>query len=260
MSHWEAVPDPRVAALVERVSFSRDDGAGPYPAVRVVPDGGVDLLFSVAADGACTAQLFGLKTRALWVSSPDPRENVALRLRPGAAQRLFGVTACALADAAPQLRDLAGARAAELCARIGAARTPRARQAAVERALARWAAPARAPDAGDALLHRTVMEIRRRRGALRIGPLADALGVGARRLERLFLERVGVAPKAYARIVRFFAAFQALGAGGDPLETALAHGFFDQAHLCRDFRELAGEPPRRIFPSARSGDPDSLGA
>ncbi|HXX46936.1 MAG TPA: DUF6597 domain-containing transcriptional factor, partial [Myxococcota bacterium] len=171
MSYWEAAPDPRVAALVERVSFSRDEGAGPYPPVRVVPDGGVDLLFSVAVDGACAGQLFGLKTRPLWASAPGWRENVALRLRPGAAQRLFGVPAHALADAAPELRDLAGASAAELCARIGAAASLRGRQVEAERALARWAAPARAPDAGDALLHRMVTEIRRRRGALRVGPL-----------------------------------------------------------------------------------------
>jgi len=102
VSYWEAAPDPRIAEFVERVCFSRDDGAGPVPAVRVVPDGAVDLLFSSARDGACTAHLFGLKTRALLVASAGRCENVALRLRPGAAERLFRVPARSLTDAAPE--------------------------------------------------------------------------------------------------------------------------------------------------------------
>ncbi|HXZ86661.1 MAG TPA: DUF6597 domain-containing transcriptional factor [Myxococcota bacterium] len=260
MSYWEAAPDPRIAEFVERVCFSRDDGAGPVPAVRVVPDGAVDLLFSSARDGACTAHLFGLKTRALLVASAGRCENVALRLRPGAAERLFRVPARSLTDAAPELRALAGARVDALCERVAAARSPGARQRAIEHALAEWAAPARPLDASDALLHRMVTEIRRRRGGLRVGALADACGVGARRLERLFLARIGVGPKAYARIVRFFAAYQTLRGGADPLEAALAHGFFDQAHLCRDFRALAGAAPRRIFPSGEAAAVDSLGA
>jgi methylphosphotriester-DNA--protein-cysteine methyltransferase len=258
VSYWEAAPSESARAWVERACFSRDDGPAPFPAVRVVPDGAVDLLFSVAVDGRCQARLFGLKTQALSVQSPEPCENLALRLRPGAAHRLFGVPAAALCDGAPELGALVGGRADALCERIAAARDPGERQRVAERALAEWSRAVRAADADDALLHRIVSEIRRRRGALRIGPLADALGVGARKLERLFRARVGVGPKAYARIVRFFAAYQALAAGAEPLAAALAHGFFDQAHLCRDFRLFAGEAPRRIFPSEAPAHAASL--
>jgi methylphosphotriester-DNA--protein-cysteine methyltransferase len=261
MAYFEAGPGPRLAPFVERVCFSSDGGDGPPPGVRVVPDGAADLLFSVARDGSCAAHLFGVKTRALWVETPDPRENVLLRLGPGAAARLFGVAASELTDREIPLDALVGARGAEWCERLAGARSAQARRARLEAVLGDWSArAAREPDRDDALLHTVVSRLRASRGTLRIAVLADSLGVGARRLERLFLARVGVTPKAFARIVRFFAAYRSLEAGRDPISAALEHGYFDQPHLNREFRRLAGAPPRRIFPSGDAGGPDSLRA
>jgi AraC-like DNA-binding protein len=261
MAYWEAAPGPRLAPFVERVCFSSDDPAAPPRPVRVVPDGAVDVLFSIARDSGCAAHVFGVKTRPLWVETADPRENLLLRLRPGAAVRLFGVAASALTDGELPLTALVGARGGEWCERLSAAGSPELRRAELERLLGAWGErAAREPDADDALLNRVVSRLRQSGGATRIAALADSLGVGARRLERLFLARVGVTPKAFARILRFAAAFRSLEAGRDPLSAALAHGYFDQAHLNRDFRELAGDPPRRIFPSERAASPDSLRA
>ncbi len=272
MAYFEAAPPARLGEFVERVCFSSDAGSGPPPGVRVVPDGAIDVLFSIAPSGACSAHVFGLKTRPLWVETADPRENVALRLRAGAAARLFGVSASELTDRAPSLTELVGQRAGVWCERVAEARgagargaalerTLGARGAALERTLGAWASvAARAADADDALLHAAVSAIRRSRGALPIAALAGALGVGPRRLERMFRARVGTTPKGFARVVRFFAAYQSLQAGRAPLDAALAHGYFDQAHLNRDFRRLAGAPPRRIFPSERAGRTDSLRA
>ncbi len=261
MAYFEAAPPARLGEFVERVCFSSDAGSGPPPGVRVVPDGAIDVLFSIAPSGACSAHVFGLKTQPLWVETADPRENVALRLRAGAAVRLFGVSASELTDRAPSLTELVGQRAGVWCERVAEARGACARGAALERTLGAWASvAARAADADDALLHAAVSAIRRSRGALPIAALAGALGVGPRRLERMFRARVGTTPKGFARVVRFFAAYQSLQAGRAPLDAALAHGYFDQAHLNRDFRRLAGAPPRRIFPSERAGRTDSLRA
>jgi len=259
VAYFEAAPVARLGEFVERICFSSDEGSGPPPAVRVVPDGAIDVLFSVASSGACTSQVFGLKTQPLWVETPDPRENVLLHLRAGAASRLFGVAASELTDRGPSLSDLVGRRADEWCARVAEAQGAGARREWLERTFGAWASlAARAADADDELLHAAVSRIRRARGALPIAALARALEVGPRRLERLFRARVGASPKGFARIVRFFAAYESLRAGRDPLDTALSHGYFDQAHLNRDFRRLAGAPPRRIFPSEGPGRADSL--
>lgn len=261
MSHSQTAPGRRLAEWVERVSFSSDDAPGRPPAVLVVPDGAIDVLFSVAAGGECRAEVFGVKTRALWVENDGPVENLALRLRAGAAGHLFGVSAADLADRAVSLDDLAGAPAREWRERVAEASDSAARHAALERGFGAWAArAARESDADDALLCAAVTAVRRARGALSIAALGESLGVGARRLERLFRARVGVTPKAFARITRFYAAYESLRAGRDPLGAALAHGYFDQAHLNRDFRALAGAPPRRIFPSGAAGEPTSFSA
>ncbi|HTO08488.1 MAG TPA: helix-turn-helix domain-containing protein [Myxococcota bacterium] len=251
--YCEAAPGPRLSAFVERLCFSSDDAPGAPPAVRVVPDGAVDLLFSAAAaGGACSAELFGLKTRALLVATPDSRDNVLLRLRPGAVARLFGVAAHELTDRALPLRELVGAPADAWRERVAGARSPAERRAVLERELGGWCARrARAEDAEHALAERAAAALRRSSGARRIAALAESLGVGERRLERVFRARIGVTPKRFAAILRFAAAYRALAAGAGPLAAALAHGYFDQAHLNRDFRRLAGAPPRRIFPSPR---------
>ena len=247
----EAVPGPRLSPFVERLSFSSDEARGAPPAVRVVPDGAVDVLFSAAAGGgACSAEVFGLKTRALVVETPDARDNVLLRLRPGAAARLFGVPAHELTDRMLPLRELVGARADAWREQVAAAGSTAERHALVEHLVGEWcAARAAADDPDDVLVARAAARLRRSSGAQRIAALAESLGVGARRLERSFLVRIGVTPKRFAAILRFAAAYRALGAGAELAATALAHGYFDQAHLNRDFLRLAGAPPRRIFPS-----------
>ena len=261
MSYSEAAPGAALAAFVERVCFSSDErDAKPEP-VRVVPDGNVDVLFSIGRSGACAAHVFGVKTRPLWAETEDPRENLLLRLRPGVVARLFGVAASGLTDQVIELSELAGGAARGFCDEIAEARGDGARLAAVERTFGAWAArAAREAGADDALLHRAVSDLRRSSGALPIAALTRSLGVGARRLERVFQARLGVTPKAYARLLRFFAAYRALAAGRAPLEAALAHGYFDQAHLYRDFARFAGAPPRRIFPSRAIGGPASLRA
>jgi AraC-like DNA-binding protein len=82
------------------------------------------------------------------------------------------------------------------------------------------------------------------RGGRRIDRIADGLGVHPRRLERLFRREVGIAPKLLARIVRFQGV---LKGSGDWAAVAQECGYYDQAHLIRDFREFAGEPPAAYF-------------
>jgi len=250
VSYSENEAGPALAPFVERLCFSNDEGPGASPGVRVVPDGAIDVLFSVARDGGSgTAHVFGLKTRSLWVETPDARDNVLLRLRPGAAERVFGVRASELTDRALPLRELAGTEADAWLERLARTRSNESRARVAQAELGRWfRARARVADADDALLAHASARLGRP-GAPRVAALAQALGVGERRLERLFLARIGVTPKAYARIARFQATYRELGAGAELVSLALAHGYFDQAHLNRDFRELAGAPPRRIFPS-----------
>jgi AraC-like DNA-binding protein len=74
--------------------------------------------------------------------------------------------------------------------------------------------------------------------------VARRLNVSERNLRRAFSAVVGLSPKRFARIVRFQKAV-ARASYGSPRwsEIAAESGYFDQAHMCADFRDLAQTSP-----------------
>lgn len=90
--------------------------------------------------------------------------------------------------------------------------------------------------------------ILRHRGALTIGSLVRELGISNRYLERLFLERSGISPKLFARIIRFQHALGFLSSRTPPGPSAIAHdtGYCDQSHFIREFRRFTGLTPREF--------------
>jgi AraC-like DNA-binding protein len=105
-----------------------------------------------------------------------------------------------------------------------------------------------------------------------VGELCEALGCSRKHLLRRFNEQIGVGPKTYARVLRFQRAVHMLGhrdgahwiderepgagRGMSWGEIALECGYFDQAHMNRDFRQFAGASPGEL---AASLLPDSGG-
>jgi hypothetical protein len=88
MTYWERPAHPRLAPYVEAVAFSRDgERARNDEPIRVVPDGCLDMLFSVPMDSAVSAPayVFGLKTSTLLVRPGTPVENLALSDRENLA-------------------------------------------------------------------------------------------------------------------------------------------------------------------------------
>jgi AraC-like DNA-binding protein len=82
----------------------------------------------------------------------------------------------------------------------------------------------------------------------RVDQLVAAFGIGARTMQRLFADHVGVGPKWVIRRYRLHeaaAAAEAHGGGLDVGALAASLGYADQAHLTRDFAAVVGEPPAR---------------
>lgn len=81
------------------------------------------------------------------------------------------------------------------------------------------------------------------RGRIRIADLAGRLGRSSRWLSASFAAEYGLAPKQAARLHRFDYA-RGLALDGTPLAaTAARAGYADQAHLAREWRDLAGQTP-----------------
>jgi transcriptional regulator GlxA family with amidase domain len=78
--------------------------------------------------------------------------------------------------------------------------------------------------------------------------LAAECGLSRRQFERRFLVEVGVSPGLLAGVARFRKLFDALEQETLRVrhwaEAAHAAGYFDQAHMNRDFKRFAGLPPQ----------------
>jgi AraC-like DNA-binding protein len=218
------------------------------PVYRVLPDGCIDIVlgFSGRADEPESAMVVGTMTRALVLDATEsPECFIGVRFRPAKASLFLALPASELTDLRVSLdalwRDAPAVRDA-----VAASTDTVERVRALERVLA-------ARVSSDlATGHRDVDEAVRRivgtGGSLGITKLAPALGVTRQHLARRFAQLVGVSPKTFARVVRLGRVVERARAvpPGEPVNwSALAAelGYYDQAHLVDEFRELAGITP-----------------
>lgn len=89
---------------------------------------------------------------------------------------------------------------------------------------------------------------------IRISDLVARSGYSHRVFVQRFREATGLGPKTYARVLRFQRAVAAVSGslGGDDARLALDLGYADQAHFCREFREMSGLRPAEYRAAAPS--------
>ncbi|WP_240959824.1 helix-turn-helix transcriptional regulator [Rhodococcus sp. HNM0563] len=87
-------------------------------------------------------------------------------------------------------------------------------------------------------------------GALPVSRLAAHTGYSRQHLTRLFQNEFGLGPKLASRVIRFERAQLALRSPrwrGSVADVAVSCGYSDQAHLTREFVDLAGCTPRELI-------------
>ncbi|MBV9792352.1 MAG: AraC family transcriptional regulator [Actinobacteria bacterium] len=209
----------------------------------------------------------GLHTAPALVTHDGRQSGIQLGLTPLGARVLLGPPAGALATLDLEGDEVLGRFAAELQDRVRTAATWAGRFAVVDALLAARAGlvlPGAAGLAGPLARRTGPMDDRpliapevahawrtllASRGTVTVAGLATETGWSARHLDNRFRSEIGLTPKAAARVIRFDRARRMLmgrvRAGGPPAlaDLAVAGGYYDQAHLAREFRALAGCPP-----------------
>ncbi len=249
-------PSPALARDVECIWFMRRPAMADGGVERILPDGCMELIFNLGApfrvvedDGRRSAQpcalLVGQLSRRLLLEPTGASEILAVRFTPAGAAAFFPFALNAIVDGHAAV-DVLGVAARELEARLREAPTTAARLRMLEAALHRWRrrdVPARVAVA--------VERLRTCAGQVRVATVAQELDVTPRQLERDFARWVGLAPKPFARLMRFQRMFRALDAGDARwAEVAAECGYSDQAHLANEFRELSGLAPTEYFRQA----------
>lgn len=197
----------------------------------------------VGADGGDPVEvgafLAGSHDRVGTVSSTG-FAGVQVDLSPVAAHRIVGGDVADLAGRVVGLDDVLGTGAIGLADRLAELDDWPARLDLLESVLTDRFVRGPAVDVEVAEVWRRLAT-----GTTRIDAVVEGLGWSPRQVRRRVRAQLGLPPKRLARLVRFEHALERLERDR---ETSLARvavdlGFYDEAHMDSDFRELAGRSP-----------------
>jgi AraC-like DNA-binding protein len=190
--------------------------------------------------------LGGLHTTPALITHEGRQSGIQVGLKPLGARALLGLPAGELASLDFHAGEVLGQVASEVQERVRAAAGWSERFAIIDQVLLQRLEPARGAPPAVVLAWRTLLASG---GSVTVRQLTREVGWSGRHLQERFREEVGLTPKAAGRVIRFDLARRKLqnqAARGDLrslADLAADCGYFDQAHLARDFRDLAGAPP-----------------
>lgn len=265
-------PPPDLAACV--AGFWETRGVVGYGYEKLLPSGNADFMVNLGPpqqllrsasdpdpDTFRDAWLSGIQDRPLLTAPAHGNELfethfVAASLRPAGVPELFGVDAVESAGQVIDAQSMIGSGVRSLRDSLGDLTTTAARFGLLARFLrqqkARFSRPA--PFAAIWAAGQTLSS----HGNVRIEDLCGSLGVSRKHLNHLYRLAVGLTPKTYARLTRFRSVIARID---DPAsawaDVAANRGYFDQAHLIRDFKRFAGESPTSFLRN-RAPDGESV--
>lgn len=185
----------------------------------------------------------GLHTKPALIYTHQSQHGIQLDLTPLGCRRLLGLPVAALAHAMVTHEEVPLGLAPDVAARLQEASTWGQRFAILDQALL---TVLRRSD--ETHVHPAAAEgwraVAQSHGLASITEIAREIGWSRRHLAARFRDEFGVTPKEVARLFRFDRARRLAGAGMPLVQVALAAGYADQAHLCREWRALAGQSPR----------------
>ena len=228
-------------------------GDGPSPGgapERILPDGCVELIlnfgerFSQHHNNQRELQprhfLVGQMSGPILISPNGVVQLLGIRFHPGATAPFLRVPMNELTDKIAELGSLSSELERELLLVSQYLPSLPEKIAAVEAALTACLLRGSADSSAIRLAARIVHSA----GRVSVDQLATAAGISSRQLERRFLREIGIGPKLLGRILRFQQVFRAVErADAAWAAIAVECGYYDQAHLIRDFSQFAGQTP-----------------
>ncbi|GGS99760.1 helix-turn-helix domain-containing protein [Nonomuraea spiralis] len=254
----EAVPSAALRPYVTRLCAYSEHYPAPVTRTEAAMPGAV-LILGVGAPmeaGGERVRAFtgGLSDRSTLTRVTGPCEGVEVVLTPFGARRLHALPMRHLTNRVIAVEAVLGPWAGELLDRLAATPSWRERLALTDRLLTRriLAGPEVGPE-----LPWAWARLLESGGRLAVSSLAESLGWSHRHLVARFHDQVGLPPKAAARVIRFGRAAGLLRSGRSIAAVAAECGFYDQAHMNREFRALGGATPGQIRPRP-AGDPAGI--
>ncbi|MDB4950773.1 MAG: Helix-turn-helix, AraC domain protein [Gemmatimonadetes bacterium] len=257
---WESVsrdPDAQLRAYVHGAYQGWTETAADGLRRREVPVTRIPLILNLGPDfvvspldaaGRTGAErrvgsfVAGLGDACTLVGATGPSRCIQVDLTLAGARRVLGVPMDELANRVVEVEDVLGPAGRRLVQRLGDAAGWADRFRLLDAFIARRVE--RAPPL-PTVAARAWRRLEAGAGRVDVAALAADAGCSRKHLAQQFREHLGLPPKTLARILRFNRAVDLLRSGGAArwTEIALACGYYDQAHLNRDFRQFAGTTP-----------------
>lgn len=257
MRYREFQVSPPLANFVECIwSLEGNPGQASTSPERLLPDGCVELILNLsdlfreyAETGSSDLQperfIVGQMTRPVFVSPTGNVNLLGIRFAPGGTLPFFPCPPGELTNAIIPLADAATILDKTLSEQVYESREMLDKVRLIESLLIKQLL---ANHQSDSSLQRAISRIVRSGGQTSVDRLASDLGISGRQLERRFMREVGLGPKLLCRILRFQQVFQAVESANQNWALIAAEcGYYDQAHLIRDFRQFAGQTPALLF-------------
>lgn len=253
---WEMVhgaPDPRLRGHV--LSYcSYDEHTSSFVRRRELPSVRVVLIINlgepirVCAPGASgwsdqpEGFVAGMHDTYAVTETGGSQGGVQVDLTPVGAHLLLGIPMDELSQRVVTLEDMFGRGGTLLREAVAVAPDWAQRFAVVDEFLLTLLDHARSPVPS---VTRALGRLRESGGTVPIGAIAAEIGCSQRHLISRFREQVGVTPKLLARILRFERVVAMVDGRTEMgwAEIAQVCGYYDQAHMIRDFNQFAGGPP-----------------
>jgi AraC-like DNA-binding protein len=266
-------PTGALGALVECLWYW-EGAPGPHLKERLLPQAQAAMILNLREQpiaiyednggaGSYGAAVFsGARSNCFTIDCNQQERVVGVQFAAGGAFPFFRMPMSELEDASFDMRDLWGAEAVWMRERVLVARTPRAMLEVLARCLderlgatARHAA-SQAALGNSARLHPAVVymagELDMCDGPGRVHSVTGKIGMSQRRMAQLFHEQIGVSPKTFHRVRRFQHTLARVRGSRqvDWASMAVECGYYDQAHLSHDFRQIAGMTPSAYLAAA----------
>jgi AraC-like DNA-binding protein len=254
-------PKMPLAALVECLWYW-EGAPGPHLQERLLPQAQAAMILNLRDEPIAiyednggarqygTAVFSGARSNCFTIDCNQQERVVGVQFAPGGAFPFFLMPISALEDASFDMADLWGAQAGWVRERVLAATTPLAMLKTLATCMEERLRLKTDP------LHPAVLymagELDICDGPGRVRAVTEKIGMSQRRVAQLFHEQIGVSPKTFHRVRRFQHTLERLRGlrRVDWADLAVECGYYDQAHLSHDFRQIAGMTPSAYLTAA----------
>lgn len=249
--------------FVKDFIFIKDDRSNDAPPERLMPDGNFMLVLNLengytaangdqqyAAEKSGMGYLHGHASGAFYLSKSAAYQGIALHFTPEGLYHLLRTSLQELPlDGIFTTEELLGKWGKDLVVRLQEQATTSQQIACLETLLRQKFRPVLSTEAG---MMPVLSWIEQHKGMTTVQDLAATFCMSRKTLERRFQQRVGLPPKQYLRTIRFRHAYTRLCMGdfSAMMDLVVEHGYFDQMHMIKEFKQMVGRTPAELLKSA----------